>query len=139
MVLMVKPRASTVEYSNQCSSAREYVFNLFHLVRIILRYLASVMPIDAVLCCTLVKMNSCTYTDVKNGSFGPPFRGRFTLAQVYPCWTSSLWLHAIDVRRHSFSICEDNGAIHRSATMNRRIRPLQPWGPSTPAMLPIQS
>ena len=55
--------------------------------------------------CTLAMMKSSTYTDVKKGSFGPPFRGAFTLTPVGICvGTSGLpRLHDFDMRHHSLS------------------------------------
>ena len=89
--LMVNPRASTVEFQSVLFFGARIGVSPFSLGQNNLtvpdaRRAKAIRAVwsDA-LCCTLAVMKSSTYTDVKKGSFGPPFRGAFDITPVGIC------------------------------------------------------
>ena len=88
---MIKPRASTVEFQSVLFfGVRIWVWPFSPgLNKLTLSDAWEAEAIRAVwseaLRCTLAITKSSTYTDVKKGSFGSPFRGAFILTSVGIC------------------------------------------------------
>ena len=88
---MVKPRASTVGFQSMLFFGSRIGVSPFspgpnNITFSDAREAEAIRAVwsDA-LRCTLAVMKSSTYTDVKNGSFGPPLRWAFTLTPVGIC------------------------------------------------------